>query len=329
MSLTDKQLYTIAIFRLREQMGIPQGVEVPFSKLGQGEYNVNYLFTHPVTGQQLVLRYNTGSQMGLADQIGYEFYALQLLCHSGRTPQPYYLDSQRRLLVMEYLPGRPLDYSTDLALAAACLADIHAVPVPDDCRLLCPPDPLQAMLEECRRMAGVYLQSDKADKSIKQRLVRLLGAAGRSQRDSALMRRTIVNTELNSGNFLINGPDKPNYLIDWEKPLLAEPAQDLGHFLAPTTTYWKTDILLEQEEKRRFLQTYHAAAGAKEDFTLLQSRTRDYERMTCLRGVTWCAMAWVEYQSPDRPIQNQSTCRKIQDYLSAEFLDWIGRSYFA
>ena len=178
MGLSDKQLYAIANFRLREQMGIPRNVDISFTMLGQGEYNVNYLFTHPVTGRQLVLRYNTGSQMGLADQIGYEFYALQLLRHSGRTPQPYYLDSQRRLLVMEYLPGRPLDYRTDLALAAACLADIHAVPVPDGCRLLCPADPLQAMLEECRRMAGVYLQSNKADKSVKQRLVRLLGAAG-------------------------------------------------------------------------------------------------------------------------------------------------------
>ena len=47
-----------------------------------------------------------------------------------------------------------------------------------------------------------------------------------------------INTELNSTNFLIGGEGKPNYLIDWEKPLFGDPAQDLGHFLAPTTTFF-------------------------------------------------------------------------------------------
>ena len=41
-----------------------------------------------------------------------------------------------------------------------------------------------------------------------------------------------INTELNSGNFLINGAGKDNYLVDWEKALLGDMAQDLGHFLA-------------------------------------------------------------------------------------------------
>ena len=50
----------------------------------------------------------------------------------------------------------------------------------------------------------------------------------------------MVNTELNSGNFLID-PQGVSSLVDWEKPLVSEPGQDLGHFLAPTTTFWKTD----------------------------------------------------------------------------------------
>ena len=35
----------------------------------EGEYNVNYSFRHPETGQRLVLRLNTGSQMHLEHQI--------------------------------------------------------------------------------------------------------------------------------------------------------------------------------------------------------------------------------------------------------------------
>ncbi len=32
--------------------------------------------------------------------------------------------------------------------------------------------------------------------------------------------RCCINTELNSGNFLMNGAGKDNYLVDWEKAAL-------------------------------------------------------------------------------------------------------------
>ena len=45
--------------------------------------------------------------------------------------------------------------------------------------------------------------------------------------------------------------------------------------------------------------------------------------ITCLRGVTWCAMAWVEYRQPGRDITNESTARKLEQYIDPEFLDRI------
>lgn len=119
-------------------LGLSEGEPVVFSPLGQGEYNVNYSFIHPRTGKKLVLRINTGSQMHLEDQIGYEFTALQYLVPSGRTPKPLFCDREQGLLVMEWLPGRTLDYKTDMDEAAGILADIHSVPVPEGCRLIRP-----------------------------------------------------------------------------------------------------------------------------------------------------------------------------------------------
>ena len=74
--------------RVFRRIGLSEGEPVVFSPLGQGEYNVNYSFIHPRTGKKLVLRINTGSQMHLEDQIGYEFTALQYLVPSGRTQSP-------------------------------------------------------------------------------------------------------------------------------------------------------------------------------------------------------------------------------------------------
>ncbi|MGV8082631.1 MAG: phosphotransferase family protein [Coriobacteriia bacterium] len=321
---------------LREVLAIPEGARLTSTPIGEGEYNANFRFAHPVTGEPFVLRMNCGSQMHLPDQIVYEFDALKLLEPSGRTPRAYFVDDSRTLLpygvlVMQFLPGRPLVYETDLALAAEILADVHSVAVPADSRLVCPPDPLRAILEECRALFGVYEASRYAAEETVVRLERLLAKAERRSEASGTVpasARRIVSTELNSGNFLINDPDGPNYLIDWEKPILGEVAQDLAHFLAPTTTLWKTETLLTRAEMERFLGLYRVAVGRRFDTSGLEERFEQYLSVTCLRGITWCSMAYVEYQAPDRLLRNESTYAKIKLYLSDEFLGRIEAEYF-
>jgi aminoglycoside phosphotransferase (APT) family kinase protein len=141
-------------------------------------------------------------------------------------------------------------------------------------------------------------------------------------------RRCIINTELNSTNFLINGENKNNYIIDWEKPILGEPAQDLGHFLAPTTTFWKTDIILSEKEINKFTKEYIKVVGNRFDTKDIEERLKLYLPITCLRGITWCAMAWVQYKDPNKLIRNESTEKKLEAYLSNEFLDMIENRYF-
>ena len=126
-------------------LGLPPGTELAVEPLGQGEYNLNFAFIHPLTKQKLVLRINRGSQMHLSDQIGYEFSALQALVPSGRTPKPLVCDSEMNLLVMEWLPGGPLDYHRDMDTAARILADIHSVPVPAHAGLIRPDYPAKAI----------------------------------------------------------------------------------------------------------------------------------------------------------------------------------------
>ena len=130
-----------------------------------------------------------------------------------------------------------------------------------------------------------------------------------------------INTELNSTNFLIG--DEGEYLIDWEKPLYGDPAQDLGHFLAPTTTFWKTDVILTQDQIEQFIDAYLDKVGGRFDVRGLRERVHVYIPITCLRGITWCAMAWIEYQNPEKAIFNESTFRKLEAYLDDQFLDNI------
>lgn len=161
--------------RYREALGLPEKITETYELLAQGEYNRNYVFCHPASGQKMLLRVNFGSQMHLEDQIGYEYRALQLLSDSGRTPRPFYVDGRKDFLpygvmVMEYLPGHAMNYETELFRGAGCLADIHSIKLPEDHSLLSPENPLQAILEECEKMFGVYVESDLADEEKKRKI---------------------------------------------------------------------------------------------------------------------------------------------------------------
>ncbi len=308
-------------------LNLSAGTKLNFEVLGQGEYNLNYSFLHPATEKKLVLRINTGSQMHLADQIGYEFSALQNLSVSGRTPKPLFCIPEKGMLVMEYLPGRALDYRTDMDIAAGILADIHCVPVPADSTLLQPRHPALAIYEECLEMVQHYFDWEEADPKVCGLLQTLVEEIGKLPlKEPSDAPKCIVNTELNSGNFLIN-PDGTSYLVDWEKPLLSEPAQDLGHFLAPTTTFWKTDVILTPEQVKDFANKYVAAVDGRIDCSTLPKRLPLFFTVTCLRGVTWCAMAYREYCQPGRELRNEDTFKKLQAYLEPGFLRNILENY--
>lgn len=325
----------------RQALGLPAEVAEEYRLLAQGEYNINYIFIHPLTGKRLLLRVNCGSQMHLEDQIGYEFRALRMLEPSGRTPEAVYVDGSKRFLdhgvmVMEYLPGKALDYHKDMGTAAEILADIHSTGVPEgmipeetdlvgEQTLISPKNPLEAILKECEQMVKTYMESPLGDEGTKRQIRKMLDTGWAKIKDLSQKEtyRCCINTELNSTNFLINGPGEANYLIDWEKPLYGDPAQDLGHFLAPTTTFWKTDVILGQSEMDAFLEDYIRAVDGRFPTDGLRERVSVFVPVTCLRGVTWCAMAWVEYQQPDRLIFNESTFRKLDAYLDGAFLEDI------
>lgn len=330
----------------RKALGLPDAVLEEYKPLAQGEYNVNYSFIHPVTGKMLVIRVNAGSQMHLSKQIEYEAHALGLLSSSLRTPRVLYVDGSmdyidHGVLVMEYLAGRHLRYDCEAEMedAMACLADIHGVKIDpeeviygepetvprDTTRLIAPSSSAGAILDECEAMFVTYVESELGDKDVKQRIRRLLDKAHmlaeQSVQELDSAPRCCINTELNSTNFLVdNGRVR---LVDWEKPLYADPAQDLAHFLAPTTTFWKTDTILSSNEITRLINEYIRAVGGRFDTDGLAERTLTLIKITCMRGLTWCAMAWVQYKDPEKLITNESTRQKLDAYLSDEFLRTI------
>ena len=91
----------------REVLHLPMEVTEEYAFLARGEYNENFVFTHPESGKRYVLRVNHGSQMHLKKQISYEAHALSLLEKSGRVPKVYYVEEKgdKGILLMDFLEG--------------------------------------------------------------------------------------------------------------------------------------------------------------------------------------------------------------------------------
>lgn len=277
-----------------------------------------------------VLRVNLGTQIAREDQIAYEFRALRLLQDSGVTPRPYFLDDSRSvlehgLLVMEYLPGEPLDYRRDLEQAGRLFARIHSLEIAErDNSLIREDHPLSAMFEECTRLAGVYLASELADSEVSRYLREALDWAGGARQKEAYFLsdpwHCVVNTEVNSGNFIARREAGTLHLVDWEKPVYGDPSIDLSHFSVPTTTLWKTDYRMPEADRRRFLDAYRQAIPDAHLRDTIVERVRLRDPFNCLRCISWSAMAWVLYQSGEHALRNADTFRKLQAYLEPAFL---------
>ncbi|MGM9892360.1 phosphotransferase family protein [Limosilactobacillus sp.] len=306
----------------RLQLAVP--VTVRF--LAQGEYNQNFLIG---TGShQYVFRLNYGSQINAKNQIRYEYNALKWLERSGCTPRVCYVDDRKQdfnqgLLIMEFLHGRPLDYRTDMLTAAQIFGQIHQLPVDAAAEgtLIAEKDNiLRARVAECQQLLQPVWGSKYVPDHAQHVLERALDTCRQNVDQEAFFKDQqlwrVNNTEVNSHNFIIG---KQGWLIDWEKPVISHPVQDISQFLASTTTLWRTDIRLTQETKRAFIDKYLAITGFnRRDFL---TALRIYHPYLMLRALSWSAMALDEYGSGEKALQNQEIYHKVQQYMQADFID--------
>lgn len=292
--------------------------------LGAGEYNINFTFDEG--DLKKILRINMKSQMNLENQIEYEYETLQLLKDSGVTPKPYDVVTETNLLpykylTMEFLNGRPLNYKIDMEIGAYLLSTVHNTKYGEN-NLINASNPFQLMFDECKQMSREYLAWEKADKKVSNYIkIFLEKCQTLIPEEYTIANPCIINTELNSGNFLIGERKEDSYVIDWEKALIGECEQDLAHFLAPTTTFWKTDIILSENEINKFLEEYNNYRNFDRE------RFERYLIFNCLRGVTWCSMAFRQYSENDKMLMDETTFKKIASYIELEFLEKVS-AYF-
>lgn len=292
--------------------------EVSF--LAAGEYNENHLV---VSGwSKYLFRINHGSQINQADQIRYEYNVLKAVEASFATPKPFFVASDSPLggvMLMEFIPGRRFDFARDLDLVPQIFAAIHGLPVAQD--MVVQENPILDIADESFDLIERFPLHPMKEQ--RQRLLAYHGEILRLNHDHGALFTNeplcIVNTEVNSGNFIIqdNKENKANrgFLVDWEKAVVSCRYQDLAHFLIPTTTLWKSDFRFTPDQRIYFLRTYYRLISPDFSFDELEFKTAILERTILLRALSWCYMAWFEYTDPKRTLKDRFTFEKIKTYL--------------
>ena len=245
---------------------------------------------------------------------------LKSVAASGVTPKPFYVESNPAhldggVLLMEYIDGGKFDYRRDRDRAALVFAKIHALPVPDPTRLLFQRDPIGDIAAESLGLLNRH--KNHPLRKEQSRLLRYHESVLKIRDDNRDLFENepvcIVNTEVNSGNFLVR--ESQCFLVDWEKAVISYRYQDLGHFLVPTSTLWKADFTYTDQEKREFLRTYKSSLNLPIDLDGVVQNTQILERTILLRALSWCFMAYYEYTQTERALRNEHTFRTIKSYL--------------
>lgn len=201
---------------LLQAVGLQPHCELHLEPLGKGEHNENYLFGEEGAEARFVLRINRVPQPFHNTQVAYEYAALQALEQSGCTPRPLYCDASpqalgKGVLVESFCAGSELDFDNlrpgDLQNVARLMANVHAVPVQENCPLFCPEDPLRALFKECVDRFSVYKGTAFEDARYTRWIERFLTATQNAIDACAPPQgaRHIINTETLPSHFLLLG----------------------------------------------------------------------------------------------------------------------------
>jgi len=322
--MSGKERITAVCAGLAARLGVPLADLHPLPDTGLAHDHVRVGDTGGLA------RVPKQSQLGLAaaDNLDYQAACFARIAASGHTPclrDKLIPDEALPMgaLIVDLIDGKPLSLPGDLAAMAACLAAIHALPLPapdDRPPLKDPVDPMadtfMEIMTQAAYIAGAALHPD-AEYQIREELQ----AAGATLAGKARPPRTLIAFDAHPGNYLMNSQGEA-ILVDLEKARYGAAGFDLAHATLYTSTTWDVDshAVLDRAQVDAFHQTWLSAVPGD-----LAAATAPWmlplRRMMWLWSVTWCAKWRVESrQAADAQTHDRGATENWSAELSEDTL---------
>ena len=250
-------------------------------------------------GRGLLLRVPKQSQFAFsaADNLAYQAACFARVSAAGQAPRLHgVIAPQPRVpmgaLLVDYIEGRPPVLPDDLSALAACMAGVHAQPVPPESAR--PPladhgDPVGGAMREIEAQAAFLDEAGLEPPARAEIEAELAWARGfRGEVSGRTQPVTLVLTDTHPGNFLIDAQGHA-VIVDLEKALYGSPGTDLAHATIYSSTTWDLDTYAELtvREVAGFYRHYLSMLAPE-----LAERLRPWlvplRRITMLRAITWC-----------------------------------------
>ena len=293
--------------------------------LSESKSNINFLID--AESEKYLFRLNKFSELGLRNQIRYEYDALKTLEKSYVTPTTFFLDDSNTFfdygaLIMQFIEGRTLDYENkkDIQEAAKIIATIHSLDTNkfDISSFIVRDNIIKESLKISKENLDGFLECDIIDIKVKLKINELLQWAEKNKYCARYFEKdkwlTINNTKPTAENFIISKRKRKGFLIDWEKPVVADPSVDVAYFLSPLTTFMSSNYIFTQNEKDDFFKTYIMYLD-KCDRDIVE-RVRVYTPFLYLESLSKIVNKFRNMKNSD-----DVNYRKLKKILTKDFLD--------
>lgn len=277
---------------------------IKVTPLPPGNWNFNYLVT--INDRKFVFKlYSPNVQGLLFENSGRnEFLILDLIKDLEISPKPVHFDESGTffnysVLIYEYVKGQRLQFSGEAVQEIAKIfAKIHTMDTAKAGFVEEKDHHPEFLMQEIINSFDRYRQRDDAQQEeielfswfIEKAKEHFLKANITS---NSLYPKTIIHTDPVPSNFVVGDKIDKITLIDWQRPIIADPAFDVWAFLSEPFNLWDLPETISEEQKELFLTTY---LGLREDSTLLE-RIKLKEPLYLLQLGLYCLLRHSDYKN--------------------------------
>ncbi|HPH97436.1 MAG TPA: aminoglycoside phosphotransferase family protein [Anaerolineaceae bacterium] len=293
-----------------QTLGLESVKKISVSNLPQGVWN--FIYRVDINHRPFVFKMAPPAKSivaGMIDNSGRgEFEALKCLEHLNLSPKPVLFIEpgphfEYPVLIYEYVIGERMSFFDDMVMARAAraFAQIHSMEItPFEKRFRHRSETPESLLGDLKTAYERFNQRDDIvpdHQYLFSRYISRLPQVNANICAGEPCPLSLIHADPVPGNIILQ--NQSIFIIDWQTPMIGDPAYDVWAFLADAFTLWDCQEPPTETQKQIFIRTY---LENRPDDTLLE-RIRTKEPYYLLKYGLHCSNRYHDYRFKKIPLE--------------------------